>query len=314
MKKTKPKARTAKAKEQKPTAKSRSPRPKTQDQVPLREIPYWQVRDTVARLCIEANCLLGDDVVRAFKHGLTVEESPAGRNILDQLLENEAIARREMMPICQDTGWAVVWLEVGSNLRIKGGELYDAVQQGVAKGYTEGYLRKSIVKDPLRRENTKDNTPAIIYTDIVPGDRLKVVVQPKGGGSENMSEVKMLSAADGAEGIKKFVVDRVARSKANPCPPVIVGVGIGGTFEKCAMLAKKALLREVGSTHPDPFYAEMEQDLLLRINKLGIGPQGLGGRVTALAVFVEAFPCHIATMPCAVNINCHAARHKTAVL
>jgi fumarate hydratase subunit alpha len=280
----------------------------------MREIQSEAIKDAVAKLCIDANCLLGDDVVQAFKDGLKVEESPAGKDILNQLLDNEQIARKEMMPICQDTGWAVVWLRVGSGVRVQGGELYDAIQQGVAKGYTDGYLRKSIVKDPLRRVNTKDNTPAIIYTDIVPGDGLEIVVQPKGGGSENMSEVKMLSAADGAEGIKKFVVDRVARSKANPCPPVIVGVGIGGTFEKCAMLAKHSLLREIGSVHPDPFYADMEKELLERINKLGIGPQGLGGRVTALAVFIEAFPCHIATMPCAVNINCHAARHKSVTL
>jgi fumarate hydratase subunit alpha len=280
----------------------------------MREIPFETVRDAVAKLCIDANCLLGDDVVQAFKDGLRIEESPAGREILNQLLENEQIARKEMMPICQDTGWAVVWVEVGSGVRIGGGELGDAIQQGVAKGYTDGYLRKSIVKDPLRRENTKDNTPAIVYTDIVPGESLRIAVQPKGGGAENMSEVKMLSASDGAEGIKKFVVDRVARSKANPCPPVLVGVGIGGTFEKCAMVAKHALLREIGSVHPDPFYAAMEKELLARVNKLGIGPQGLGGRVTALAVFIEAFPCHIATMPCAVNVNCHAQRHKSAVL
>jgi fumarate hydratase subunit alpha len=280
----------------------------------MKEIQFDTIRDAVAKLCIDANCLLGDDVVQAFKDGLKIEESPAGKDILNQLLDNEQIARKEMMPICQDTGWAVVWVRMGSGVRVQGGELYDAIQQGVAKGYTDGYLRKSIVKDPLRRVNTKDNTPAIIYTDIGPGDGLEIIVQPKGGGSENMSEVKMLSAADGAEGIKRFVVDRVARSKANPCPPVIVGVGIGGTFEKCAMLAKHSLLREIGSVHPDPFYADMEKELLERINKLGIGPQGLGGRVTALAVFIEAFPCHIATMPCAVNINCHAARHKSVTL
>lgn len=280
----------------------------------MKEIQFDTIRNTVAKLCIDANCLLGDDVVQAFKDGLAVEESPAGKDILNQLLDNEQIARKEMMPICQDTGWAVVWVRMGSGVRVQGGELYEAIQQGVAKGYTDGYLRKSIVEDPLRRKNTGNNTPAIIYTDIVPGDGLELTVQPKGGGSENMSEVKMLSAADGAEGIKKFVVDRVARSRANPCPPVIVGVGIGGTFEKCAMLAKHSLLREIGSVHPDPFYADIEKELLERINKLGIGPQGLGGRVTALAVFIEAFPCHIATMPCAVNINCHAARHQSVTL
>lgn len=280
----------------------------------MRTIPFEQVRDTVARLCIEANCILDDDVVQALKNGLDLETSPIGREILQQLLENQEIARRELMPICQDTGWAVVWVELGSEVKIQGGELYDAIQQGVAKGYTEGYLRKSIVADPLRRKNTGDNTPAIIYTEIVTGDKLKITVQPKGGGSENMSEVKMLSAADGIEGIKQFVVDRVWRSQANPCPPVVVGVGIGGTFEKCALLAKRALLRSIGSTHPDPFYAQLERELLEKINQLGIGPQGLGGRVTALAVFIEAFPCHIATMPCAVNINCHAQRHKSAIL
>ncbi len=280
----------------------------------MRTIPFTLVRDTVAQLCIDANCILGDDVVKAFESALEVEESPTGREVLRQLLCNQEIARKELMPICQDTGWAVVWVELGSEVKIEGGELYDAIQQGVAKGYTEGYLRKSIVIDPLRRKNTNDNTPAIIYTEIVPGSQLKITVQPKGGGSENMSEVKMLSAAEGVLGIKKFVIDRVWRSQANPCPPVIVGVGIGGTFEKCALLAKKALLRKVGSVHPDPFYAQLEKELLEEINLLGIGPQGLGGRVTALAVFIEAFPCHIATMPCAVNINCHASRHKGAVL
>ncbi|MGQ9708556.1 MAG: fumarate hydratase [bacterium] len=280
----------------------------------MRTVSFQEVRDTVARLCIEANCLLGEDVVRAFEEGLKVEESATGKEILRQLLENQKIAREEMIPICQDTGWAVVWVEIGSDVKVAGGELNDAIQNGVAKGYTEGYLRKSIVADPLRRKNTGDNTPAVIYTEIVPGDKLKIVVQPKGGGSENMSEVKMLSAADGVEGIKRFVIDRVWRSQANPCPPLIVGVGIGGTFERCAMLAKKALLREIGSVHPDRFYAQLERELLDEINKLGIGPQGLGGRVTALAVFIEAFPCHIATMPCAVNINCHAQRHRGAQL
>ncbi len=280
----------------------------------MKIISFEQIRDTVARLCIEANCILNDDVVQALKNGLDLETSPIGREILQQLLENQEIARRELMPICQDTGWAVVWVELGSEVKIQGGELYDAIQQGVAKGYTEGYLRKSIVADPLRRKNTGDNTPAIIYTEIVTGDKLKITVQPKGGGSENMSEVRMLSAADGVEGIKRFVVDRVWRSQANPCPPVVVGVGIGGTFEKCALLAKKALLRSVGSTHPDPFYAQLERELLEEINRLGIGPQGLGGKVTALAVFIESFPCHIAMMPCAVNINCHAQRHRSAIL
>ncbi len=280
----------------------------------VREIKYQDIVDTVARLCIEANCIIGEDVVDAFKRALQLEESPTGRDILKQLIENTEIAKNEMIPACQDTGTAVVFVELGSDVRITGGELFDAINKGVAKGYTEGYLRKSIVADPLRRKNTGDNTPAVIHTEIVSGDRLKITVAPKGGGSENMSEVKMLTPAHGWEGIKKFVVDRVLRSKANPCPPIIVGVGIGGNFEKVAYLAKKALLREIGSVHPDPFYAEKEKELLEEINKTGIGPQGFGGRMTALAVFIETYPCHIASMPVAVNINCHAARHKTAVL
>ncbi|MEO0072761.1 MAG: fumarate hydratase [candidate division WOR-3 bacterium] len=280
----------------------------------MREIKYQDIVDTVARLCIEANCIIGEDVVDAFKRALQLEESPTGRDILKQLIENTEIAKNEMIPACQDTGTAVVFVELGSDVRITGGELFDAINKGVAKGYTEGYLRKSIVADPLRRKNTGDNTPAVIHTEIVSGDRLKITVVPKGGGSENMSEVKMLTPAHGWEGIKKFVVDRVLRSKANPCPPIIVGVGIGGNFEKVAYLAKKALLREIGSVHPDPFYAEKEKELLEEINKTGIGPQGFGGRMTALAVFIETYPCHIASMPVAVNINCHAARHKTAVL
>jgi fumarate hydratase subunit alpha len=279
-----------------------------------KEIPYQKVVDTVAKLCIDANCLMGDDVINSFKNGLQREESPTGKDILNQLLENAEIAKNEMIPACQDTGFAVVFLEVGSGVKISGGELFNAINAGVAKGYKEGYLRKSIVSDPLRRKNTGDNTPAVIHTEIVPGDNLKITVAPKGGGSENMSEVKMLTPAAGAEGIKNFVVDRVMRSKANPCPPIVVGVGIGGTFEKVAYLAKKALLRDIGTVHPDPYYAEMEKDLMERINKTGIGPQGFGGRVTALAVFIETYPCHIASLPAAVNINCHAARHKTALL
>jgi len=279
-----------------------------------KEIPYQKIVDTVAQLSIDANCLIGDDIINAFKNGLKIEESPTGKDILNQLIENAEIARKEMIPACQDTGFAVVFLEVGSGVKITGGELFDAINAGVSKGYKEGFLRKSIVSDPLRRKNTGDNTPAVIHTEIVPGDNLRITVAPKGGGSENMSEVKMLTPAAGAEGIKNFVVDRVLRSKANPCPPVLVGVGIGGTFEKVAYLAKKALLRDIGSVHADPFYAEMEKDLLERINKTGIGPQGFGGRVTALAVFIETYPCHIASLPAAVNINCHAARHKSAVL
>lgn len=280
----------------------------------MKEVKYQDIVNTVAKLCIDANCLIGDDVVNSFKSGLKIEESPTGKDILKQLIENVEISKNEMIPACQDTGVAVVFLQVGSGVKVVGGELFDAINAGVAKGYKEGYLRKSIVSDPLRRKNTGDNTPAFIHTEIVAGDDLKITVAPKGGGSENMSEVKMLTPAAGWEGIKKFVVDRVMRSKANPCPPIIVGLGIGGNFEKVACLAKKALLRDIGTTHPDPFYAEKEKELLDEINKTGIGPQGFGGRVTALAIFIEAYPCHIASMPTAVNINCHAARHKTAVL
>lgn len=280
----------------------------------MKEVKYQDIVNTVAQLCIDSNCLIGDDIINAFQNGLKVEESPTGKDILKQLIENAEISKNEMIPACQDTGVAVVFLQVGSGVKVVGGELFDAINAGVAKGYKEGYLRKSIVSDPLRRKNTGDNTPAFIHTEIVPGDSLKITVAPKGGGSENMSEVKMLTPAAGWEGIKKFVVDRVMRSKANPCPPIIVGVGIGGNFEKVAYLAKKALLRDIGTVHPDPFYAEKEKELLEEINKTGIGPQGFGGRVTALAVFIEAYPCHIASMPTAVNINCHAARHKTAIL
>jgi fumarate hydratase subunit alpha len=280
----------------------------------LREIPYQQVVDTVAKLCIDANCIIGDDIIKSFKDGLKLEESPTGKDILQQLLDNIDISKKEMIPACQDTGFAVVFVEIGSEAHISGGQLYDAINAGVAKGYVDGYLRKSILKDPIRGPNTKDNTPAVIHTEIVPGDKLKITVAPKGGGSENMSEVKMLTPAAGAEGIINFVVDRVARSKANPCPPVIVGVGIGGTFEKVAWLAKKSLLRDIGQRNPDPFYADMERTMLERINKLGIGPQGFGGRVTALDVFIEVYPRHIASFPAAVNINCHVARHKSAVL
>lgn len=280
----------------------------------MKEISYEKVVDTVAKLCIDSNCLLGEDVKGALKESLNKEESEVGKSILNQILENVEISKNEMIPMCQDTGYAVVFLELGSGVKITGGGLHDAINDGVRKGYKEGYLRKSIVEDPFRRVNTKDNTPAIIHTQIVPGDSLKITVAPKGGGSENMSEARVFAPAVGVEGVKEFVIDRVKRSGANPCPPIVVGVGIGGTFEYSAYLAKKALLREIGSIHPDPFYRDMEKELLERINNLGIGPQGLGGRVTALAVFIEAYPCHIASLPAAVNIQCHVARHKSATL
>ncbi len=280
----------------------------------MREIEASRITEVVAQLCMDANFELGEDVIRALERALSEEESPSGIEVLKSLLENAEIASEERIPICQDTGFAVVFVELGRDVRIVGGDLYDAINEGVRRGYNEGYLRKSIVRDPLRRENTGDNTPAIVYLDLVPGDRLKITVVPKGGGSENMSGIKMLAPAAGAEGVKEFVVERVSLSGANPCPPIIVGVGIGGTFDKCAQLAKRALLRPVGTPNPDPFYADMESDILRRINDLGIGPQGLGGRITALAVHIEAYPCHIASLPVAVNIQCHASRHKSRVI
>ncbi len=279
----------------------------------MRQVDANTVVDTVARLCMEANYYLGADVENALKQGLKKEKSETGKDILNQLLKNADIAKNEKVPICQDCGFAVIFLEIGTEVCING-NIIDAINLGVRKGYTDGYLRKSIVSDPIKGKNTGDNTPAIIHTTFVPGDKIKITVAPKGGGSENMSEVKMGKPADGIEGVKNFVLDRVLRSSSNPCPPVVVGVGIGGTFEHVAFLAKKALLRNIGERNPDPFYAEVEKELLERINKLGIGPMGLGGRVTALDVFIEVHPRHIASFPIAVNINCHAARHKTVIV
>lgn len=280
----------------------------------MREVDVKLVTEAVADLCKEANYYLGDDVVKAFEAGLEEEVSPVGKEILKQLLENARIAREEEVPMCQDTGFAVVFVELGQDVHLVGGDFYEAINEGVRKGYTEGYLRKSIVSDPLERLNTKDNTPAVIHVDIVPGDKIKITVAPKGGGSENMSAVKMLTPAAGVKGLVDFVVETVSKAGSNPCPPVVVGVGFGGTFEKVAYLAKKALLRPLGEPNPNPFYANLEREMLEKINKLGIGPQGYGGRVTALAVHIEVFPCHIASMPAAVNINCHASRHKERII
>ena len=279
----------------------------------MRTIIAESVIPQVKKLCMDSNYHLGEDVIKALEKFYDKEESPTAKSILKQLLDNAEIAHRDEVPICQDTGFAVYFVEKGVDLIIEG-NLTDAVNEGTRQGYIDGYLRKSIVSDPIRRVNTKDNTPAVIWYEDVPGDQLKITFAPKGGGSENMSEVKMMKPSDGAEGIKEFVIDKVSRSGANPCPPVIVGVGIGGTFDKCANIAKKSLLREVGSRHNDPFYADMEEELLERINKLGIGPMGFGGRTTALDVFIEAHPCHIASMPAAVNMQCHAARHKSVVI
>lgn len=280
----------------------------------MREVHVSEITKAVAELCMDANYNLGEDVLNAFKQALEKEESPTGKTVLQELITNAGIAAEEQVPMCQDTGFAVVFVELGQDVHLVGGNLNDAINEGVRIGYGEGYLRKSIVSDPIERVNTKDNTPAVIHVEVVPGDKIKLIVAPKGGGSENMSAVKMLKPSDGAKGIVDFVVDTVSKAGSNPCPPIVVGVGIGGTFEKVAFLAKKALLREIGSVHPNPFYAQMEKEILEKINNLGIGPQGFGGRTTALAVFIETYPAHIASMPAAVNINCHAARHKERII
>ncbi|MCI9222075.1 MAG: fumarate hydratase [Oscillospiraceae bacterium] len=277
----------------------------------MREISAEAVADTVARLCVQANTCLPRDVTDGIAAARAAEDWPPAREILDRIMENGEIGGG--FPICQDTGMACVFLEVGQELHIAG-DLAQAVDEGVRRGYAQGYLRKSVVSDPLERVNSGDNTPAMLYTQLVPGDRLAITVAPKGFGSENMSRIAMLKPSDGVEGVKDFIVDTVEQAGPNPCPPIVVGVGLGGTFDKCALLAKKALLRELGTPSPLPFYAELERELLDRINALGIGPQGFGGRTTALAVHIETLPTHIAGLPCAVNINCHVARHATEVL
>ncbi len=277
----------------------------------MREISAGAVADTVARLCVQANTCLPRDVKDGIAAARAAEDWPPAREILDRIMENGEIGGG--FPICQDTGMACVFLEVGQELHIAG-DLAQAVDEGVRRGYAQGYLRKSVVSDPLERVNSGDNTPAMLYTQLVPGDRLAITVAPKGFGSENMSRIAMLKPSDGVEGVKDFIVDTVEQAGPNPCPPIVVGVGLGGTFDKCALLAKKALLRELGAPSPLPFYADLERELLDRINALGIGPQGFGGRTTALAVHIETLPTHIAGLPCAVNINCHVARHATEVL
>lgn len=281
----------------------------------MRQIPCEEITRTVARLCLEANYNLGEDVLIALHRACEEEISPLGKEILEQIIENAHLARAEKMPLCQDCGLAVVFLEVGQEVQIVGGALGEAVSEGVRKGYKAGFLRKSVVERPFSaRKNTEDNTPPIIHTTIVPGEHLKITFFPKGGGSENMSALAMLKPADGRQGIVDFVVGSVRRAGANSCPPLIVGVGIGGSMEYAAYLAKRALLRPVGSSHPDEEVAELERDILARVNALGIGPQGLGGRITALAVHTEIYPCHITSLPVAVNLQCHSARHKEAVL
>lgn len=275
----------------------------------MREIPFELVVDAVRDLCIKANYELGEDTLKALEESYGREESPQGKEVLSQILENAKIAQDEHVPMCQDTGVAVFFVEVGEEVRVSGKGLKEAIFEGVRRGYKDGYLRKSMVKDPLRRVNTGDNTPPIIHFDVVPGNRLKIQFAAKGGGSENMSVARLFAPAAGKEGIKRFVVETVRKAGGNPCPPIVVGVGIGGNFEMSAILAKKALLRPIGLRHPDPFYKEMEEELLDEINKLGIGPMGMGGRITALDVHIEYMPCHIASLPVAVNIQCHANRH-----
>jgi fumarate hydratase subunit alpha len=276
----------------------------------LRRINVKKVTKAVKKLFIEANTVLGEDVVGALRQALSREESETGKQVLKKIIENADIACCKKMPICQDTGLAVVFVELGQDVHLTGGELHAAIEEGVRQAYEEGYLRKSVC-DPLTRKNTTDNLPAIIHVDIVAGDRMKIIAMPKGGGSENVSAAKMLTPAAGIEGIKKFVVETVEAAGANPCPPIIVGVGIGGSLEQACVMAKKALLRPVGEANRvDERMEQIERDLYQSINKLGIGPAGLGGRVTALAVNVEMMPCHIASLPVAVNIQCHVARHK----
>jgi len=281
----------------------------------MREIEAKEVTKTVSRLFQEACHHLPRDVVSVIKKARDAEESPVGREVLSRILENIEISAGGEVPLCQDTGDAIVFLELGQDVHVVGGDLYTAINEGVRQGYAEGYLRKSMVSRPFSaRTNTKDNTPAIIYTDIVPGDRLRIIAKPKGGGAENMSRLAMLKPAQGRQGVIDFVVQTVDEAGSNPCPPVIVGVGIGGTVEKCVLLAKRALLREVGRPSPDAEVAELEREILRRVNNLGIGPMGYGGRTTALAVHVEVFTAHIASLPVAVNMQCWCARHKEAVL
>ncbi len=277
----------------------------------MREIKAGDITGAVKKLCMDANYYLPSDVIDALKEGLRKEESSIGKDVLLQILRNVEIAAQQKIPLCQDTGVAVFFIDLGQAVRIRGGNLEDAIDKGVKEGYLKGYLRKSIVSDPLfKRTNSKDNTPSIIHIRIVPGDKIRIILAPKGGGAENMSRIAMLKPADGVEGVKGFVIETVKKAGANPCPPVIVGVGIGGNFEKAPCLAKRALLRRIGERNPDARYAKLENELLSKINNLGIGPQGLGGRMTALAVNIEWFPCHIASLPLAVNIQCHSARHK----
>ena len=279
----------------------------------MRDIEAAKITEVVRRLCIEANCHLPKDVRGCIEEGRAKETFPVAQVILDQIIENYGIADANVVPICQDTGMACVFVEIGQEVHVVG-SLAEAINEGVRQGYTDGYLRKSVVRDPIDRVNTKDNTPAMIYYDIVEGDQMKITVAPKGFGSENMSQIKMLKPSDGLQGVKDFVVKAVEDAGPNPCPPIVVGVGVGGTFDKAALMAKKALVRSVDSHNEDPFYAALEDELLEKINALGVGPQGFGGRTTALKVNIEKCATHIAGLPVAVNINCHVTRHQSEVI
>ena len=276
----------------------------------MREIHISKIIEAVKELCVEANYYLSNDVKRALCNAKENETWPLAENILEQIILNSDIAKNENKPICQDTGMACVFLEIGQDVHIIGGLLEDAINEGVRRGYDEGFLRKSVVKDPINRINTKDNTPAIIYYDIVPGDKIKITVAPKGFGSENMSRIKMLKPSDGLQGVKDFIIETIKLAGPNPCPPIVIGVGIGGTFDKAAYLSKKALIRPLNVRNKDEFYSNLEKELLEDINNLGIGPQGFGGKTTAIGLNIETYPTHIAGLPVAVNINCHATRHK----
>lgn len=282
--------------------------------VAMRTIQTDEITEAVEKLCKSANYFLNDDILEGIKNALKTEQSETGRDILEKLIENADIAKEKEVAICQDTGMAVVFVDIGQDVHITGGNITDSINEGVRRGYDKGYLRKSVVRDPIDRVNTKDNTPAVIHYNIVEGDKLKITVAPKGFGSENMSALKMLKPAEGIEGVKKFVIDTVDNAGPNPCPPIVVGVGIGGTMEKAALLAKKALLRPINQKSDIEYVKELESQLLTEINKLGIGPAGLGGRTTALAVNVEVYPTHIAGLPVAVNINCHVTRHAEVEL
>lgn len=280
----------------------------------MRELDVASIIGAVRQMCIDSNCILNDDIRGAIADAAKTEQSPVGKNVLESLLVNADIAKTKEMPICQDTGMMILFVEVGQELHITGGGLTEALNEGVRQGYRDGYLRKSVVKDPIRRGNTGDNTPAVIHYEIVPGDKMRITAMPKGFGSENMGGVKMLKPSQGVEGVIQFVLDTVKTAGPNPCPPTVVGVGIGGSMEKAAILSKKALARSIDSSNPDPYYADLERELLEKINQLGVGAAGLGGDTTSLGVNIETFPTHIAGLPVAVTISCHVTRHQQCVL